>query len=207
MRQINLRGINFYTHDNEALSNHIHREKDFFEANILDYLRDNFKTQKTIIDIGANIGNHTVYFANFLKYRMIVSFEPIPANFEILVENVTPYPNICLVPYALGDTFGTLPMCEYPPNMGASHFDVNGDLEIPVYRLDSFIYKNITLLKIDVESFEPQVLHGAEETINRCKPLILIEDWDKEYASLLPDYDCIQGWEREHTFLYKWRGK
>jgi hypothetical protein len=128
MRSLCLRGKTFYTHDDEDLSNHIHREQDFFEAEILDFLRDNYPTHWTIIDAGANIGNHTVYFARFLKYMNIIAFEPIDENWDILLENVAPYSGIYCYKYALSDSAGTIPMTAARRNMGMSGYDVNGKI-------------------------------------------------------------------------------
>ena len=44
-------------------------------------------------------------------------------------------------------------------------------------KLDYFELDNISLIKIDAEGSEAKVLEGAEETINKCKPIILIEIW------------------------------
>jgi len=64
---LQIRGLNLFVYNNESVSNHLRQKKDFFESTTLDYLRDRHKIQKVIIDAGANIGNHSVYFANFLK--------------------------------------------------------------------------------------------------------------------------------------------
>jgi len=204
---VKIRGIEITLHSNEDLSNHIRRENDFFEAEILDYIRDSFPKQHTILDIGANIGNHSVYFANFLKYISIVAFEPIPANLGLLVGNLQPYTGIYVVPYALSDKREVIPMTEKLDNMGMSGYDTNGKILAEAYPLDFFNYNNVTLMKIDVENMEPKVLLGAKETIQRCKPLILIEDNFNTYSGLLPDYECINGWEISKTYLYKWRSK
>lgn len=198
-----IRGIEIQLHPNEALSNHIRRENDFFEADILDYLRDHHQAQKVIVDVGANIGNHTLYFANFLKYEKIVSFEPLPANFEILEANL-PYFNIELHQLALSDKKTALKMTPNVGNMGASRIDGQGGIEVEAITLDSLNLKNVTLIKIDVENHEPLVLEGAKDTILRCHPLILIEDWNYSYGNLFPDYVLEKSWPKHRTYLYCW---
>mgnify|MGYP000541176999 CR=1 FL=1 len=190
-----IRNIEFKLHEDEALSNHIRREQDFFEPDILDYLKDHHPTQNLIIDAGANIGNHSIYFANFLKYKEIYCFEPLEVNFRVLKSNL-PYPNIQLFQKALSDKGKTLKMSANTGNMGASKIDLNGDTEVEAITLDSLNLENVSLLKIDVENHEPQVLIGAQETIQRCKPLILIEDWNETYAKLLPNYILEKAWRQ-----------
>lgn len=200
-----IRGIEIELHPNEDFSNHIRRETDFFESEILDFLQDYHHHQDIILDIGANIGNHSVFFANFLSYTSIICFEPILANFELLKRNMAPYENIGLVNSALGDFTGELHMSPNFDNMGAGHVDTNGDIIVKTTSLDRLHIDNVSLMKIDVEEHEPEVLMGAKETIFRCHPLILIEDWHDSYAALLPDYELEKGWPHHQTFLYKWR--
>jgi FkbM family methyltransferase len=206
-RLLKIRGIEINLHPDEALSNHIRRERDFFEADILDYLRDFHGAQKVIVDAGANIGNHAVYFANFLKYDSILCFEPLPDNFRLLELNLA-YPNIELHQLALSDNKATLKMAPNKGNMGASRIYENGSIEIGAITLDSLNLQNVTLLKIDVEGYEPLVLEGAKDTISRCHPLILIEDGNSTYANLLPtNYVLEKSWPKHKTYLYKWTGK
>jgi hypothetical protein len=49
---------------------------------------------------------------------------------------------------------------------------------VDIQSLDSFQLKNVDFIKVDVEGFEADVLEGAEETIKRCKPLILVEAFE-----------------------------
>ncbi len=200
-----IRGIEIYLHPNEALSNHIRREKDFFEPDILDYLKSHYQSQNTIVDVGANIGNHALYFANFLQNRKIICFEPVPDNFNLLQKNLNPYPNTQLYQLALSDKKENLKVKPNPDNMGASKVDQSGNLKVNAITLDSLKLQNITLLKIDVENYEPQVLEGAKDTIERCHPLILIEDGNLSYAKLLPDYELEMSWPKHKTYLYRWK--
>lgn len=201
-----IRGIEMNLHHDEDLSNHIRRENDFFEADILDYLKDYHPVQETILDIGANIGNHAVYFANFLKYSQLICFEPLPENFKVLISNLTgKYKNFEVYQYAASDKSGTLKMAPNTSNMGASRVDKNGSVEVRAITIDRMNFQNVTLMKIDVENYEPFVLEGAKDTIFRCHPLILIEDWDKKYTKLLPDYEIEKAWDEHKTYLYKWR--
>ncbi len=201
-----IRGIEIALHENEDLSNHIRLTGDFFEAEILDYLQDHHKIQKVVLDIGANIGNHTTYFANFLDCGVIMAFEPVPENFELLTRNTRLNMNVICYNTAVSvssqDNFG---MFVNHGNMGASQAHLDGDLRVNSLAIDDLNLDNVSLIKIDVEEHEPAVIAGAEETIQRCRPLILIEDWHREYARLLPDYEIERAWPGHQTFLYRWK--
>lgn len=65
------------------------RNEDFYEANLLKLLKDKYIKENTVIlDIGANIGNHTVFFSKVCKARKIFSFEPVEETYNILNKHV-----------------------------------------------------------------------------------------------------------------------
>ena len=61
---------------------------DYYEGYILNEWTKEIGPVEVVFDIGANIGNHTVYFAKHTEARKIYSFEPFKMNFDRLVENV-----------------------------------------------------------------------------------------------------------------------
>lgn len=205
MTSINLRGIPFLLHENESLSNAIAKNGDFWEADILDYLRNNFPYQRTIIDIGANIGNHTVYFANFLTAERIISIEADKINYDLLCINTFNYDNVYCYNIALSDYVGEAWIQHNLTNWGAHEVHDSGDEKVRCTSLDEYMFlDSLTLMKIDVEWLEPSVLKGAEQTIQYNRPLILIEDIKNEYGALLPDYTLIKRWDHHGTSLYIW---
>lgn len=198
-----VRGIPFNLHPpGEAVSDAIRRTGDFFEAEILDYLRDYFPEHGTILDIGANIGNHSIYFANFLKYRQILAFEPIPANYILLTENCAFYNAFYPFKFGITDKEKLLRIEPNISNMGASEVRLDGSVEVIGIPLDLLSLYDVTLLKIDVEWHEPEVISGAANLIRKNKPLILIEDVRNEYGGLLTDYKLIKGWPEHRTYLW-----
>ena len=66
------------------ISNWIENNKRYYEESFLNHISSNFNNQKNIIDIGANIGNHSHYFLNTMKFDNLYCFEPFEANFNIL---------------------------------------------------------------------------------------------------------------------------
>jgi FkbM family methyltransferase len=203
---LKLRDIDFQLHDDEMLSNAIRRDGDFYEAEILDYLRDHHPVQQFVIDVGANIGNHTVYFANFLSCEMIFALEPIPENYKLLRKNSCLYKNVLMLPIAVSSGQGPIRMTIDHQNTGASYVDQLGSLTVDGFSLDYLMgrwKKPVTLMRIDVEWHEPEVLAGAKNLIKQWKPLVLVEDTKEQYGKLLPEYHVEKAWPNHRTYLLR----
>ena len=157
----------------------------FYEEENLDIIRakliesHQWKTNGWVVDAGANIGNHSLYFAKY--FQKVASFEPHPLNFKLLEVNTASIPNIEVFPYALGSALGRGVIQELDGNMGASslHREANelGRWEIDIQVLDSWIdvFSPVSLIKIDTEGHEFEVLRGARGVLTRDWPLILFE--------------------------------
>lgn len=199
----------FYVHDEaEDLSEAIIRDGDYFEREILDYLSGHHPQHEIILDVGANIGNHTCYFAQYLEYYNIIAFEPVPQNYEVLRQNTLKYPNIFTRNEAVGDVRKKVKIRINERNMGACEIREDGELVVQQVRIDDLLVRErVTLIKIDVEWYEPQVLLGAKNIIYEDKPLILLEDSEERYFGLMVDmgYEVEVSWPKHKTYL--WRPK
>mgnify|MGYP002408841942 CR=1 FL=1 len=126
------------------------------------------------LDIGANFGvigqalesvGHLVEY--FEPQRDIVRFV-LSKNVNGRIHNtaVGRLPGTTTMPYV---SFGSR------ANYGGLGCG-SGSVSVPVTTIDSFGYDDVGFMKIDVEGFEEEVLHGASETIARCNPIMYIED-------------------------------
>lgn len=184
---------------------------DFFEYDELEYLRDIIGQNKDILDIGANIGNHTIFFGKVLKAKSIHSFEPVSEFYDILKRNVslnrlddivTPH-NV-----ALGNESGKARIKYFNPDeLGSTQIEENNEGDMILQRLDDFEFDNIDFIKIDVETFEYNLLLGAKQTLAKHSPLIFIEIFDELYDKvngLLNQIGYCMFEEVSHTnYLYK----
>lgn len=137
-----------------------------------------------VLDIGANIGNHALAFAT--RAATVHAFEPIPAIYNLLNENVTANSlgHVHTYPLALSDTTGiaTIYMVKQG-NFGASSFDqrAEGVEPVQVHKQtgDEFVRQHgltrIDFIKIDVEAHEVYVLRGLMETLKRDLPWLTME--------------------------------
>lgn len=189
----------------EAVSEAIRQAGDFYEADMLDELRERFPTQRTIVDVGANIGNHAAYWTAFVPHTELHAFEPVPDNYELLLLNA---PGAVCHPSALSDDTRRVAMAVDWQNMGRSHVARHGEYKVVARTLDSFGLDDVTLVKIDTEGHERQIVFGARQTIARCHPAIVVEDelgWFDHYlrAAGIDGYRQTSEWAGANA-LWEW---
>lgn len=131
------------------------------------------------VDIGSNIGNHAVFFSKI--FDSVVCFEPGDVSFHVLSANIlsSGSSNCIIHKCALGsvESLGTLVKIS-DTNLGSSKVsldDASGDIEIKVGDNLFVSSSSISLIKIDVEGSEIDVLKGLEGTIDKHQPIICIE--------------------------------
>jgi len=145
----------------------------------------------TVIDVGANIGFHTLYFASLVGPKgKVIAFEPIPDNFESLIQNIklNRFDQIVPIPNALSNKNEELNIhiTENLENPGSHNlFEIGEKNASVVCRKGDDILAElkteaVSFIKIDVEGYEYPVLQGLEKTIKRDKPVIFFE-YDRNY--------------------------
>lgn len=136
------------------------------------------------LDIGANIGNHAIFFSEFVG--QVVAFEPNPLVFEILELNARNNSrNVTPLNFALSDRQGEADLIVSKGNLGGSRIRAEDEpsehkdasITITTTTLDAMDMgtKNVVLIKLDVEGHELEVLRGGEELLASCTPIILFE--------------------------------
>ena len=137
------------------------------------------KKRNRFLDIGSNVGIYTYFFSN--KFSHIDSFEPlteITARIKELNRENIEIHNIALSNCESNLTF-------YIPIIVGKSATSRASLEtqeapfeerrVEVRTLDSFDFTDVDLIKIDVEGHEYSVLEGSLLTLQRCKPILLLE--------------------------------
>ena len=147
--------------------------------------RDNEKMFSGVaIDIGANIGNHSLYFADY--FNKVYSFEPNPRTFKVLKINAELANNIQCFEVGLSDTEMKGLMEVNPTNSGGATV-INSSSDhahtINLRTLDSLIPddEDIKLIKLDIEGHEFKALTGAKHVICRNRPVILFEQHPHDF--------------------------
>ncbi len=162
------------------------RSSGFYEAALLAHIRAVLERPGVVIDVGAHVGNHTVFFSAVLR-RQVLAFEPNPLVFPLLARNVAASPSatrVTLLEAAAGASAGWGAMVSGCPveNTGMQRVDPNAPGCALVLPIDSVLPRDaaVALMKLDVEGCEPLALTGALETIRAQRPLIAMEAADHE---------------------------
>ncbi len=171
--------IALWTHpEPDHLARVIRSTGTFYEPDVLMKCREIYLPGTSVVDVGANIGNHAVFFAAILGAR-VHAFEPFEANHALLELNIAENAlegSVLAYRLALGDRsgFGTA-RTERADNLGAVSVRPGGG-EVRIDCLDRVpVDGPIGLLKIDVEGAEAAVLRGGAGTIARWLPDIVLE--------------------------------
>lgn len=179
----------------------------FYEEEELHVLKGMSKPGWVILDVGANIGNHTIYFDRFFDAKEIISIEPLPRAYKMLLMNVAlnycHRVNLDYMGLALGEKNGTCEIAEaFAHNLGGTRLasqDQGGPITMTTG--DQLLGgRPVDFIKIDVEGMELQVLKGLKNTISSYKPLLYIEvdhQNDENFWILMQDF----GYRKVQTFV------
>lgn len=140
-----------------------------------------------VVDVGANIGVHTMHFSRAVgEHGKVVAVEPDVQNLQYLRENMQANrcTNVTVVPYAVGAETGQVTLYLNESNRGQNSLaDVSGTgvpVNIPMRRTEDVIDEQGVqpkLVKIDVEGYEPFVIRG----LGMYKPDIIMFEFNVDY--------------------------
>jgi SAM-dependent methyltransferase len=138
----------------------------FYEHAFLEYIAS-LNRGGTYLDVGCNLGNHTLFFAKFTQCTRVIAFEPLK-RFSVNIKRVIAMNDIAskvlLVESAAGEFNGPFKLTF----LGESY-------EVSSVTIDSLDLNDVTCMKIDVEGMEAHVIRGALDTIRRCRPVLFVE--------------------------------
>lgn len=168
-----LGGVWWPVHDHEAWIAGLHEVDDQIEA-VLRHV----PARRACIQAGGNVGLFAARLAR--HFETVSTFEPDPVNYACLELNVPD--NVVHAPHALAgpDTVAVY-LRATPGNAGSTHANVGGVREGALYcvealPIDDLKLPSVDLIWLDVEGYEMCVLEGAEDTIDRHRPVIVIEE-------------------------------
>jgi FkbM family methyltransferase len=152
-----------------------------YEKEIVDDLFNELDKSKNLIDIGANIGQHSLLLAPYCKN--VYSFEPIPAVYNQFKESIglNHYQNIHLFNTAVGNKKETQPFNYVTNHAGTSSFVErdNPNPNIISVQIDTLENRlsdvKMDVIKLDVEGYESVVILGNKEKILKDRPVIFME--------------------------------
>jgi FkbM family methyltransferase len=187
-----------------------------FEENELSLCKQYIKEDSIVLDIGANIGLHSLSFAELAPSGCVVAFEPSLATFELLVKNVNGKSNISPVNLAITDTGGILDFFQASDNAYSSLVDTKRKgivkvSKVPCMKTDDVVdalqLRRVDFIKIDVEGLEHNVLKGMEKVIAKYHPVIFCEIYQGKASNPEPDVTVRYLLDREYSAYVMRDGK
>ncbi|MCU0443821.1 MAG: FkbM family methyltransferase [Microscillaceae bacterium] len=142
---------------------------------------------QTIVDIGANTGIYALIAKTINPKAQVYAFEPHPMFFDMLAKNIKlNHFDIVAIAKAVSDSEGSILIEDYSGK--------SASITIPSTTLDSFVEKyglrQIDLIKIDVETHEPEVMAGFAKYLAQFRPTLLIEILNEDVAKKV--YQAVQ---------------
>lgn len=185
-----------------------------WEPVVSEWLRAQLKEGDIALDVGANIGWHTLLMSGCVegKNGTVVAIEPEPSFRERLLGHlrINQIRNVMVFPWAMSDRSG-VGWCVKNPG---PYFSSAGMSDLPqpsakepvtqvqcVTIDEMWPYERLDVIKIDVDGWERRVLLGGEKTIQKFWPRITIEIGDTETAALLISWGYTLAWERGHRVM------
>lgn len=141
-------------------------------VNSLNSVLSRVEGRLVAVQAGGNVGVWPLHLAH--RFKEVFTFEPDDLNYKCLVRNCGGKENIHAFNAALGDAHGSVSMARIPGNAGASFIRAGRDVQ--VVRIDDLALEHCDFIALDVEGYELSALKGAERTIRKFRPTILIED-------------------------------
>lgn len=144
-----------------------------------------------VLDVGAHFGYFSLLFSHLVgESGQVVSFEPTPSTFTVLKRNTADLRNVTTLNMAAGRQSGRLAISDFGLTYSAWN-TLSGSsrmpgvltkpkarVEVEVVRLDDWCKRELiqpSVIKIDAENFEAEVVGGLAETLLRSRPRVLME--------------------------------
>lgn len=177
---------------------------------------DRYAKGKVVVDVGANVGIHSVYLSHLAK--AVYAFEPVPQTFDFLKETISlnRCTNITAINSALGDTIGTIQMQIFTPELSgwnSIHMPATEEAKpistqvVPITTLDllaeEYHLDDIGFIKIDVEGHELEVLQGAHKLLSEARiGVIQFEVTTMHMKDATPIFNLLKSYGYETTQPY-----
>ena len=169
-----------------------------WEPHMVNVFKKYIKEDMKVMDIGANIGSHTLVLSKLVGSRgKVYAFEPCKINHDILFMNcfINKCSNVDIYKLGCGDkkkkmfiesrwnetkkedNYGCIVLQSDQNNKSDEQIEI-----VPVDTLDL----QVDFIKIDAETMEDKVLTGLKNTIEKCRPYMIVEIHRDELDRVVP---------------------
>jgi FkbM family methyltransferase len=128
------------------------------------------KNWRVAVDVGAHCGLWSMQLEK--KFQHVYAFEPILRHCECFQKNTQ---KATLVRVALGDKNSSVKLKKGIKSTGDTQIADEGEYEAQVHTLDSYALTGVDFMKLDCEGYELFVLRGGEKLIDKCRPVMIVE--------------------------------
>lgn len=150
------------------------------------------RPRQVVVDIGMHLGYYTTLFAGLVgPSGEVHAFEPTPSTRQIAERNTSRFPQVRVHPYAVWSSAGSITLRDFGPRWMAfnslAESKIEGaavearEIQVQTTTLDEFrrtLGKPVSLLKIDAESAEREILSGGKAMLESDRPIISMEVGD-----------------------------
>lgn len=177
----------------------------FFGAELSGTIMKLLKPGSCFVDIGAHVGYFSLLASRLVGYEgRVVSFEPTPRTRKVLELNLKHRKNVVVEPYAVWSSEKKLDLKDFGWKYSAFNtvlsprlpeHPISANIQVQAMTLDSYIAANDlvpSLIKIDAESAELEILKGASDVIDRIKPVITLEVGDIGDSSVVTSHSIVK---------------
>lgn len=185
----------FYVDDGDDLIKRGIRLGNPWEPAFALIMKEHIKPGSTAVDIGAHIGSHTMTLSKLVGDQgKVIAFEPQIKLYSELVHNIAlnNRNNVTAYRCALGDTCQEIEMNPAMHDNEAVTAVGKGGDRTQMILLDSLNLENVSFIKIDVENYEYEVLKGAEQTIRKYHPYMIVEIMGNSYVPVANRTDRVE---------------
>jgi len=195
----------------DHIGRQIRRKKRFYESDLLYALKSLINKGDTCIDVGANIGNHTLFFSTICE--KIIAIEPLEDNLIMLKHNVADNglkERVTIIDKAMSKDGRKMRTGDTPAwNRGMCNMveDNTEEQTITPETILPFIEnKKLDILKIDCEAMSMEIFEAFLTIIKQHSPILIIEASDEELAKIkntLPNYSIYGKYNATPTYILK----
>lgn len=196
----------FLPDENDHIQASILKSGEFYEQRMLEDISLHLPKDGVFVDVGANIGNHSLFVSLYTEAR-VYAFEPNPSAVNIFRRNIElngVEDSVVIVECGIGETTQQASI-DFPldNNAGAVSLSPSQNGSILIQPLKAALPQDISridVIKIDVEGMETAVITGAIDLIKRFRPLIYAEAKNDKERGLIDELLSPLGYQRAQVF-------
>ncbi len=192
----------YFPNHQDHIARCIIHTKSFYELALLNAIRE-MNLRGTYVDVGAHVGNHTLFFSMHCFSTKVIAIESDPQTFEYLQKTTDGIQNIITKNIAIMNKDGFVDIIRpMPNNSGMNYVQWSSDSSkgVKAQILDEAVSdQDVVLIKLDIEGQEVCALQGASNLLKK-RPVLIVELRNPQEDRLVSDFLLNIGYRRGHRY-------